>query len=246
MTSGWNKSIVNRWHVVARSEDVVRAHVFHGRLLGQELAIWRDSAGALNVWENRCPHRGARLTIGNNLGMELRCQYHGLRYASGSGQCVVIPAHPDQTPPKKLAVKTYGAREKYGLVWTQLGHASDEPSIPVLNDTEFTPLRSVVVGAPAALLTEALKAYRFIPSGAKGGNSESEASVAVLDPFVLACQSRRGQATETIVLVVQPADQDKSVVHGTVVGGIAGAARSAALRQHNERLGLIRNSIAGS
>jgi nitrite reductase/ring-hydroxylating ferredoxin subunit len=216
-------------------------------LLGQELAIWRDSAGGLNVWENRCPHRGARLTIGTNMGMELRCQYHGLRYASGSGQCVVIPAHPAQTPPKKLAVKTYEAREKYDMVWTRLGDASAEPDIPVLNTTEFTPIRSIVVRAPAELLTEALKDYRFIPSRAEGGpDSESESRVTILDPLVLACQSRCGETTETIVLVVQPADQNKSIVHGAIAGSIAGEARIAALRHHNERLCLIRDSIVGN
>jgi nitrite reductase/ring-hydroxylating ferredoxin subunit len=245
VTNGWNESIVNRWHVVARSEDVCPAHVYHGRLLGQELAIWRDSAGALNVWENRCPHRGARLTIGNNLGMELRCQYHGMRYASGSGQCVAIPAHPGQTPSNKLAVRTYDARERYGMVWTRLGQSGDEPSIPILNTAELTPLRSIVVAAPAAAVIEALKAYRFIPSSAKG-NADSECKVTVLDPFVMECQSRFGQTAETVVLVVQPAERDKSIVHGTLVGSIPAAAGMAALRHHNECLGLIRDSVAVS
>jgi nitrite reductase/ring-hydroxylating ferredoxin subunit len=245
VTNGWNESIVNRWHVVARSEDVCPAHVYHGRLLGQELAIWRDSAGALNVWENRCPHRGARLTIGNNLGMELRCQYHGLRYASGSGQCVAIPAHPGQTPSNKLAVRTYDARERYGMVWTRLGQSGDEPSIPILNNGELTALRSIVVPASVAALAEALKAYRFVPSGATDG-ADSESRVTVHDPFVLECQSRCGQATETVALVVQPADENKSIVHATLVGSVPAAERTAALLYHNERLGLIRDSFAVS
>jgi phenylpropionate dioxygenase-like ring-hydroxylating dioxygenase large terminal subunit len=32
--------------------------------------------------ENRCLHRGVRLSIGVNDGRELTCQYHGWRYSS--------------------------------------------------------------------------------------------------------------------------------------------------------------------
>ena len=90
----------NRWFPVARSEEVVARHVVQTQLLGQEAALWRDDSGLANAWENRCPHRGVRLSIGINTGSELQCRYHGWRYASGGGQCTFIPAHPDQKPPQ--------------------------------------------------------------------------------------------------------------------------------------------------
>ena len=72
------------WHPIAASDDLPHRHVFHGQLLGRELAVWRADDGNVNVWENRCLHRGVRLSIGINEGAELKCQYHGWRYANRS------------------------------------------------------------------------------------------------------------------------------------------------------------------
>ena len=109
------------WFPVARVEEVVPRHVVQAQILGQEVAIWRDDEGKVNAWENRCPHRGVRLSIGINDGKELRCQYHGWRYASGSGQCTYIPAHPGQKPANVIKAKPYGVTERYGFVWVNLG-----------------------------------------------------------------------------------------------------------------------------
>ena len=86
------------WQPIASSTDLVARHVFAGAIWGQELAIWRADDGHVNVWENRCLHRGVRLTIGVNLGSELMCQYHGWRYANRTAGCTYIPAHPADAP----------------------------------------------------------------------------------------------------------------------------------------------------
>ena len=90
------------WYPVASSSDLPFRHVFHGQLLGRELAIWRADDGNVNVWENRCLHRGVRLSIGINEGAELKCQYHGWRYANRSAGCTYIPAHPADAPARRI------------------------------------------------------------------------------------------------------------------------------------------------
>ena len=75
------------WHPVASSSDLVPRHVYQGELHGRELAVWRADDGFVNVWENRCLHRGVRLSIGINDGRELKCQYHGWRYANRTAGC---------------------------------------------------------------------------------------------------------------------------------------------------------------
>lgn len=137
---------MSNWYPVASSADLTPRHIFHTALSGQELALWRDDAGLANVWENRCPHRGVRLSIGANLGMELRCQYHGWRFSSGTGQCDSIPAHPGLTPSQGLKVKTYPCVERYGLVWTTLGDAPED--IPDLGATHWRTVRAIFVEAP--------------------------------------------------------------------------------------------------
>ena len=90
------------WYPIASSEDLPFRHVYQGQLLGRELAVWRADDGNVNVWENRCLHRGVRLSIGINEGQELKCQYHGWRYANQSAGCTYIPAHPADAPARRI------------------------------------------------------------------------------------------------------------------------------------------------
>ena len=95
------------WHPVATEHDVIARHVFHGSLDGHELAIWKADDGNVNVWENRCLHRGVRLTVGVNDGAELLCRYHGWRYSNRSGGCTYIPAHPAEAPARTITNNVY-------------------------------------------------------------------------------------------------------------------------------------------
>ena len=95
-------------------------HVAHTALLGQELAVWRADDGTVNAWENRCPHRGVRLSIGTNLGHALKCRYHGWTYESGSARCIAIPCHPRLTPAAAIRVRAYPCAERQGFVWVRL------------------------------------------------------------------------------------------------------------------------------
>ena len=106
------------WYPIASSEDLPFRHVYQGQLLGRELAVWRADDGNVNVWENRCLHRGVRLSIGINEGGELKCQYHGWRYANRSAGCTYIPAHPADAPARRIQNRTYPVREAYGLIWS--------------------------------------------------------------------------------------------------------------------------------
>lgn len=146
------------WHPVLRSEEAVARHVAFVRLFDMEIALWRDDAGRLNAWQNRCPHRGMRLTLGTNTGTELKCRYHGWRFASGTGACTFIPAHPAQTPPKAAVVPTYRTTERYGFVWIGLGDPAHEPDVPGLLGAPLVTLRSVTIGAPERDVSAALAA----------------------------------------------------------------------------------------
>ena len=165
----------NPWFAVARSEELGVRHIAHTELLGRELALWRDASGAVNAWENRCPHRGVRLTLGSQDGHELRCRYHAWRFASGTGQCTHIPAHPTQKPAAALRVHVYEAADALGFVWARLaaGAASGPPTvwagIPALRGVPALPaaatggltLRSIYVEAAHADVARALHGYRF-------------------------------------------------------------------------------------
>lgn len=109
------------WHpVVAAHELRAGQNIVSAMVRGQELALWRSDQGEPQAWENRCPHRGVRLTLGRLQNGRLACGYHGWEYAAGSGRCEVIPALPDIAVPGKVCVKTYRAIEARAMIWVRL------------------------------------------------------------------------------------------------------------------------------
>lgn len=132
----------NDWHPVARSSDVPEASIRPAKLLGEDLVIWRVH-GEVRVWQDLCVHRGTRLTLGHLRDDLLECAYHGWTY-DGDGNCVKMPAHPEQKPPPKAKVRTYRAKERYGLVWACLGEPAND--VPVFEEWEDTSFRKVACG----------------------------------------------------------------------------------------------------
>jgi len=167
------------WYPIARADDVVPRHVYHGQLLGAELAVWRADDGFLNVWENRCLHRGVRLSIGLNEGQELRCIYHGWRYANRTAGCVYIPAHPADAPAQTICNRTFPALERYGLVWTNIGPDAGYPSFASLDSGDPFPLRALPFNAPMDLVVARLADYRFraIADTTTKANADSPAAM---------------------------------------------------------------------
>lgn len=116
-----NESVLhNDWHPVALAAAIAPGTVAAGSLLGHDLALWRGADGVIHAWEDRCPHRGTRFSIGTVAADELQCAYHGWRFAA-SGRCSVIPALPAQVPPASASARVYAATARYGLVWVCIG-----------------------------------------------------------------------------------------------------------------------------
>jgi phenylpropionate dioxygenase-like ring-hydroxylating dioxygenase large terminal subunit len=106
------------WHPVALSSSIAAGALLAADLLDTRLVLWRDSAGLLHAWEDRCPHRGTRLSLGVLQDDTLRCAYHGWAFGK-QGRCIHIPAHPAALPKAQVAV--YRVVEQYGLAWVCLG-----------------------------------------------------------------------------------------------------------------------------
>ena len=106
------------WHPVAQSSEVVDAPL-SVQLLNEAVVLWRNADGQTQAFVDRCPHRGARLSMGRVENGHLECPYHGWQFTSG-GQCIKVPAVPDFTPPASQRVKAFEVQEAYGLVWVRL------------------------------------------------------------------------------------------------------------------------------
>ncbi len=132
--------LFNDWHPVASGVAVAPGRIVAARLLGRELALWRDAGGEVHSWEDRCPHRGTRLTLGTVDGDTVTCRYHGWRYDAG-GRCVHVPAQPGHRPPDSARATAYSAIERYGLVWVCLGTPGRRvPPFPEYDDPNLRKL----------------------------------------------------------------------------------------------------------
>lgn len=130
------------WHPVAQSSDVVSAP-FSVLLLEQPLVLWRNAEGLVQSFVDRCPHRGARLSMGRVENGHLECPYHGWQFSSG-GQCVKVPAVPDFTPPASQRVQAFEVQEAYGLIWVRLEPSDSQ--LPVFAAETDQHLRKVNCG----------------------------------------------------------------------------------------------------
>lgn len=174
------------WFAVAAAHEVPPGQIVQTFLHGQEVALWRTSNGAIQAWENRCPHRGTRFTLGRIVDDQLACAYHGWRFGT-RGNCTYIPAHPSLTPPKTVCAKTYRAAEQDGIVWVSLGEPrSEAPALAavVAEPHRFAFCRSFVtyLGADRVLenLASAAYGYRSVASHVLSGTHDRDAASLLL------------------------------------------------------------------
>ena len=230
------------WHPVASAHDVPYRHVHHAQLLGRELAVWRADDDYVNVWENRCLHRGVRLSIGSNDGTELRCQYHGWRYANRSAGCTYIPAHPADAPARTICNRTFPSVERYGLVWSGEDPVDDPPAVEVLEAGTPFGLRNLPVNAPVELVLQHLQTHRFLPSASLGSDPAGSVEMSVDDAgdYSVTLTSRTGGTQSTAVFFVQPVDSGRCVIRSVLTETPPAGEQMAVLRHHATELnGLV-------
>jgi nitrite reductase/ring-hydroxylating ferredoxin subunit len=178
------------WFAVSGSTGLENNQVNAVKLNNNEIAIWRNSNGELCAVENRCAHRGVRLSLGYIASDRLVCRYHGWQYDT-RGQCKYTPAQPEFTPPKSLCVKRYDICESHGLVWIlpsdnssnnlqninlqNNNHKNNNSPLGKMSAIEFQRLadgaeycRSVYIDADVDAILKQLHKSCFLPLGITG------------------------------------------------------------------------------
>lgn len=123
----------NYWNPVLRAGQVGKKPKAI-RLLGEDIVLYRDG-GKLHALEDRCPHRGVRLSAGAceypGSGT-ISCPYHGWTFDGATGQLVAaLMDGPDSPIVRKVQVKSYPVAEHMGLVWVFVG---DMEPVALLED----------------------------------------------------------------------------------------------------------------
>jgi vanillate O-demethylase monooxygenase subunit len=126
---------MNCWWVAAFSDEIGRDLL--GRwLLDTPVLLYRTEDGRAVAIENRCPHRGAPLSLGCLKGDEVECGYHGFRF-DPRGASTYVPSM--KAPLAAARIRTFPVIEQPPYVWIYLGDpdAIDEvPPPPVLDWAE--------------------------------------------------------------------------------------------------------------
>ncbi|MGK7906068.1 MAG: Rieske 2Fe-2S domain-containing protein [Synechococcus sp.] len=123
---GWYWAIASRQLKTGRVESI--------KLLGRNLALYRNPAGQVVAVDAYCPHMGAHLGEGKVEGNGLRCGYHGWKF-NDRGSCVDVPCLGKALP---VSVHTWPTAEHYGMVWVWTGQSQPRslPCVPELEGTD--------------------------------------------------------------------------------------------------------------
>jgi vanillate O-demethylase monooxygenase subunit len=110
--------LMNCWYVAAWDHELIDGRLLARTILGKPVVLYKGDSGQAAALDDRCCHRGAKLSMGRREGDCVRCMYHGLKF-DATGKCVQIPGQ-DNVPPK-LGVRSYPVVERDRLVWIWMG-----------------------------------------------------------------------------------------------------------------------------
>ncbi len=127
----------DQWYAILPSDELPADKPLGIRRLGEDLAVWRDPEGKVRVFEDRCPHRGAKLSVGVQRDGGLRCWYHGWKF-DATGQCNDIPSQGgDCAIAQRIKVRSYPAEEHGGIIFAYFGRDDSPPKEPCPNPYEL-------------------------------------------------------------------------------------------------------------
>lgn len=110
----------NQWHPVVPSSFVAPGAMRKVTALGEQWLLFRRSDGTLSMLADRCPHRGAPLSLGKHLGDRVACWYHGVE-VEGDGTVSSVPGLPGCNLEGKKLVRSLPVREAGGAVLAYFG-----------------------------------------------------------------------------------------------------------------------------
>lgn len=112
------------WYPLYLSDQVPEDAPLGLTVFHKQIVLYRDGQGALRCYEDRCPHRLAKLSEGQITDGRLECLYHGWQF-QGDGQCVNIPQLPEGAKiPRAACLKPYQVRDSQGVVWVWMSETN--------------------------------------------------------------------------------------------------------------------------
>ena len=111
----------NRWYGLKPSKFVKNIPK-RVEFLGKDVVVWRNKDNSIVIQDDLCPHRGARLSMGqvDKTKSCITCPYHGWKF-DDEGVLRELPAETGSKLVNNYQIKTYEAMESGGIVWACMG-----------------------------------------------------------------------------------------------------------------------------
>src|SRR5215472_7160636 len=120
----------NCWYVAGWSHDIATGSLVSRTILDEPIVLYRTADGSVVALEGRCCHRLAPLSGGRIEGDDLRCMYHGLKFAP-SGKCIEVPGQ--DLIPSTAVVRSYPVAEQDCWVWVWMDDPGLADPAPILD-----------------------------------------------------------------------------------------------------------------
>src|SRR5215212_8779904 len=83
--------LMNCWYMAAWDHELIDGKLLSRQILEEPVLLYKGDSGKVVALDNRCCHRGAKLSNGRLEGDDVRCMYHGLKF-NAAGKCIQIRA----------------------------------------------------------------------------------------------------------------------------------------------------------
>ena len=129
-----SRGLLGLWAPICKSVQVKEGKPFGTKIAGENLVLWRDGDGKVSCIEDFCPHRGAKLSLGEVQDGNVACRYHGVS-VDGTGTIVRVPAMPECALEGRRPLKSFETAECADAVFIYLPSA-DQPDAPAFDPPE--------------------------------------------------------------------------------------------------------------
>ena len=115
------KNMKHYWYPVEISSKITKEKPQGLTLFEEPIVLYRDSKGVVNCAVDSCPHRSAKLSLGNMRDGNLECQYHGWQFGA-NGKCEKVPSVSKTSKfSETICLDTKPCIESLNLIWVWVG-----------------------------------------------------------------------------------------------------------------------------
>ncbi|MCX7122542.1 MAG: aromatic ring-hydroxylating dioxygenase subunit alpha [Gammaproteobacteria bacterium] len=116
-------TFISGWYAILPSH-ILKNKPMPLKRFGIDLVLWRQNNHQLSIFLDRCPHRGAKLSLGKVHDDHIQCPFHGFRFDS-QGQCAFAPEFNKPIP--GLQARCFEAKEAFDMIWIYWGEGAPQP-----------------------------------------------------------------------------------------------------------------------